>query len=235
MCQFYSPIVDRNFKVYDCVEIDDSHEIIIEKYKLNDKKLKNREIVRLEVNPKDWSELTERFRQGDWDYKEDEEGTLPSWYLKNKKKIKQKVFKKLKAIYKKMFVFSGEHIIKEGRLFAYDSSKVKAYDSSQVRAYDSSKVEAWGSSQVMAYDSSKVEACDSSKVRAYDSSKVEAFNSSQVKAFNSSKVEAFNSSQVEAWGNSNIIIYSCKKITLKYNSAAIDRRKTEVRFKKAEK
>ena len=78
MCQFYSCIIDRNLKVYDSIEIDDSHETTIEKFKLNDKKLENRDIVRLELNP-NWKELMAKFKKSDWNYKVDENGTLPLW------------------------------------------------------------------------------------------------------------------------------------------------------------
>lgn len=109
MCQFYSCIVDRKLKVYDCVDIcEDSHEVVIEKYKLNDKKLKNRDIVRLEVNP-DYDKLTKRFSQKDWNYKVDEQGTLPAWYVKNEAEIKKLVWKRLRQIYKVYFLFGGEY------------------------------------------------------------------------------------------------------------------------------
>ncbi|HUV47222.1 MAG TPA: hypothetical protein VMW29_03750 [Candidatus Bathyarchaeia archaeon] len=211
MCSFYSPIIDRKLKLYDCVEIDDSHETVVEKFKLNDNKLKNRDIVRLEINPLDWNKLKARFNQKDWNYQVDEEGTLPEWYTKNEKKIIQLVFRRLKQLYKKMFVFSGKHTVRSGRLFAYGSSQVKAYGSSQVEAWSSSQVEANGSSQV------------------------EANGSSQVKAWSSSQVKAYGSSQVEANGSSNIIAYSFKKIELKDNSACIDRRQEKPKFYKAEK
>jgi len=251
MCSFYSPIIDRKLKLYDCVEIDDSHETVVEKFKLNDNKLKNRDIVRLEINPLDWNKLKARFNQKDWNYQVDEEGTLPEWYTKNEKKIIQLVFRRLKQLYKKMFVFSGKHTVRSGRLFANGSSQVKAYGSSQVEAYGSSQVEAYGSSQVEAWSSSQVEAYGSSQVKAYGSSQVEAWSSSQVEANGSSQVEANGSSQVKAWsssqvkaygssqveanGSSNIIAYSFKKIELKDNSACIDRRQEKPKFYKAEK
>ena len=47
MCQFYSAIVKRDLEVVDAIEIDDSHETIIKKYKLKDDKLKNRDLLEL--------------------------------------------------------------------------------------------------------------------------------------------------------------------------------------------
>ena len=173
MCSFYSPIIDRKLKLYDCVEIDDSHETVVEKFKLNDNKLKNRDIVRLEINPLDWNKLKARFNQKDWNYQVDEEGTLPEWYTKNEKKIIQLVFRRLKQLYKKMFVFSGKHTVRSGRLFANGSSQVKACGSSQVKAWSSSQVEAYGSSQVKACGSSQVKAWGSSNIIAYSFKKIE--------------------------------------------------------------
>ena len=99
MCHFYSPIIDRNLKLYDVVDESDSHEDIREKYKLPDNKLKDRDIVRLEVTPFEWGKLKRRFNSNLWEYKVDEENTLPSWYKTNETKIKTKVFNRLKEIY----------------------------------------------------------------------------------------------------------------------------------------
>ena len=202
MCQFFSPIVTRKMEILHCVDIDDSHETVIEKFKLKDDKLEDRDFVRLEIEPKDYKQLTKTFKISDWNYGEDEESTLPSWYLKNQEKIKSLAFDELKKIYRKMFVFGKEkRIINNGRIFAYDSSTVEAYSSSVVKAYDSSTV------------------------KAYDSSIIKAYSSSVVEAYDSSVVEAYSSSVVEAYDSSTTIVFSCKRVKVESLAVIVDRRK----------
>ena len=121
MCHFYSSIIDRNLKLYDTVDESDSHEDVRKKYKLPDNKLKDRDIVRLEVTPFDWRKLKRRFSSKLWEYTVDEKGTLPSWYKTNETKIKTIVFNKLKRIYKDKFLFGNDkRVIKKGRIWLFD-------------------------------------------------------------------------------------------------------------------
>jgi len=90
MCKYFSCIATRNLKiVWD--KNKTSHEDLIAKAGLTDDKLKDRDFVRLEFVPKKGTLLSSN--QTDWEYKIDEEGTLPEWYIKNEPYIKQEVWK----------------------------------------------------------------------------------------------------------------------------------------------
>ena len=168
MCDFYSCILDRKGKLYDDPTKTDSHEDLIEKFNLKDNKLKNRDIVRIEVNP-DWDALKKKFNKKDWTYKVDEPSTIPDWYMKNEKKMEGIVWKRIQELYKTLFLFGGEYdelpfdlmiLVKDARIKEMKNQKVlRMGGSSQVlRMRDSSQVgEMWGSSQVgEMWDSSQV-------------------------------------------------------------------------------
>ena len=109
MCQFWSVIVDNKLNLYDAVDINDSHETIISTHYLKDDKIEDREIVRLEVTP-DVEKLTTRFNKKHWDYKVDEDKTLPKWYRDNESKIQKMVFDKLHdEIWQKYILVGGEY------------------------------------------------------------------------------------------------------------------------------
>ena len=78
MCNFWSCILTREGEVLWSKDTD-SHEELVNRHDLNDRKLKDRDFVRIEINPVD---ATSKDR-GDWRYKVDEEGTLPVWYESN--------------------------------------------------------------------------------------------------------------------------------------------------------
>jgi hypothetical protein len=200
MCNFYSCIVDKKLRILDAIDINDSHEATIDKYKLNDNKLEERDIVRLEVNP-DIEKLTKTFDKKFWTYKVDEQKTLPSWYTENEKKIQKLVFdklhddiwqkyilvdKKIEQSTHRISVCKNSHIEKlihdigwmEGSSTVEvmrDSSTVEVMrDSSTVKWMRGSSTVKWmrGSSTVKAMeDSSTVEVMrDSSTVKAMEDS-----------------------------------------------------------------
>jgi hypothetical protein len=178
---------------------------------------KDQPLARVECTP-DWSK--DPTLDESWTFRLDEERT-PDWWADSAEWAE----KECKRICRSLVVTSGERdgedvivsangsvTIKNGRAWAWGSSKVVAWGSSKVEAWGSSKVEAWGSSKVEAWDSSKVEAWGSSKVEAWGSSKVEAWDSSKVVAWGSSKVEAWGSSKVEAWGSSKVEAWDSSKV-----------------------
>ena len=67
---------------------------------------------------------------------------------------------------------SGEHTVKDGLFYAYNSSTVKAYDNSTINAYDISTINAYNNSTVKAYNNSTIKAYDNSTITACDSSVV---------------------------------------------------------------
>ena len=77
MCKYKSMVIVRG-QAEPIYDFDfDNHEKLIEKAKVSDDKLMSRNIVRVEVSPTD--SLVSKKPQ-DWEYKEDEEKSLPDWY-----------------------------------------------------------------------------------------------------------------------------------------------------------
>ena len=156
MCKFFSAIVKRDLEVVHAVEIDDSHESIIKKYKLKDDKLINRDFVRLELTPKDNDVFNHKITN--WNYEVDEEGTLPKWYKDKEIEITKRAYKVLRQIFKEQFLIDAEIEELLGNVKYVKNSKInilrgkvgEMWDSSQVGSMsDSSQVgKMWGSSQV---------------------------------------------------------------------------------------
>jgi len=89
MCIGFSVVVTRGGKVlWD--KKSNSHETIKCKYKLNDDKLDDRDIVNCEVLP--LNNLTSG-KEKDYNIRVDEVGTLPKWWTDNEAELKGKVMK----------------------------------------------------------------------------------------------------------------------------------------------
>ena len=187
----------------------DSHEDIIEEFRLIADGVRGPNILRVEIIPNN-GDFSSEINNKNWIYKIDQD-ISPEWF--DKENDKNRAFEALKEWQNKRVILNKTIKVEEGIYWAYGSSQVMARNSSQVTACDSSQVTAYYSSQVTAYDSSQVTACDSSQVTACDSSQVTARNSSQVTARNSSQVTAYGSSQVTAYGSSQVTAYGSSQVT----------------------
>lgn len=87
MCNFWSAILTRDGVVLWDRDIT-SHEEIIQKHGLNDKKLADRDFVRIEITPND---ITSK-KKSDWRYKLDEPSTAPDWYANDPMTQEKKVW-----------------------------------------------------------------------------------------------------------------------------------------------
>ena len=76
MCNFWSCLLTKDGKVLWDKDIK-SHEDLIERFGLEDKQLKDRSFVRIEITPR--GDILSK-KRGDWSYKVDEPGTVPDWY-----------------------------------------------------------------------------------------------------------------------------------------------------------
>ena len=156
MCEFISCIWTKGKKVlWD--EQAHSHETIIKKHKLKDAVLMNRNFVRVELTP-DYNELTHDLNK--WQFKVDEEETLPDWFDEIDCSSSVRDFFKNKI--KDLLFLEGTHEVRNKYVICANDSTVTARGSSTVEAWGSSTVEAWDSSTVTAWDSSTVEAWGSS-------------------------------------------------------------------------
>jgi len=199
-----------------------AHEDLLAEVCLEDKKLEERDFVKIEIAPKDVKKVSRS--RDDWVYKVDETRTLPNWYDENIVKCQKACWKAWEESVEACLAVDKEEKSGKDQLFfaygsatvvAYGSAMVRAYGSAMVRAYDSAKVVAYGSAMVRAYGSATVEAYDSATVRAYDSAKVEAYDSAMVRAYGSATVEAYGSATVVAYGSAMVRAYGSAKVEQK--------------------
>lgn len=132
-----------------------AHEDLLSELRLEDKKLEGRDFVKIEIAPRDVKKVSRN--RDDWNYKVDENRSLPNWYDENVVKCQGACWKAWEeSIQINLAVDKEEKTGRDQLFFAYDSAKVEAYDST--------KVEAHGSATVVAYDSATVEAYSSATV-----------------------------------------------------------------------
>ena len=129
MCNYFSCIITKDFKVH-WSKKSVAHETIIAETKLEDKKLENREFVRIEISPKDTAKLTRN--PDDWNFKVDEEETLPEWFIENRSKAEKACWKAWEQSVQIQLGLNDEH---KGKLtdtlvFLHDSSSAELYGSS---------------------------------------------------------------------------------------------------------
>jgi len=195
MCQFFSCIITKDLKVH-WSKRTVAHEDLLSELRLEDKKLEERDFVKIEIAPKNNAKMTRD--RNDWVYIIDEERTLPNWYDENIVKCQKACWKAWEeSVQVNLAIDKEEKHGKDHLFFAYDSAKVIAHDSATVEAYDSATVRASGSATVIAHDSATVRASGSATVIAYGSAKVIAYGSAKVIAYGSATVEAYDSAMVE--------------------------------------
>ena len=146
MCQFFSCIITRDLKVH-WSKRTMAHEDLLSELRLEDKKLEERDFVKIEIAPKDVKKVSRN--RDDWNYRVDEERTLPNWYDENVVKCQTACWKAWQeSIEVNLAVEKEEKSGRDQLFFAYDSAKVVAYGSAKVEAYGSATVQAYGSSTV---------------------------------------------------------------------------------------
>jgi len=156
MCNFLSAIVTKNDFYYNVFE--DSHEKIIERYRLNDNGC-DPEFVRVEITPQDGT--IGNINIDNWKLRVDQDYT-PDWFDVREVEILAK--KELQRVFDKYFVVDASLKILEDR-------KIRVLFNSKVERLKNTLVtEMFGSSQVTTM-------CGSSQV-------TEMFGSSQVKKGN---------------------------------------------------
>ena len=185
MCRYFSCIVTKDLKAH-WSKKSMAHEDLVAELKLEDKKLEERDFVRIEITPKENAKVTRNL--DDWTLRVDEERTLPEWYAKDVIKAEKAAMTALEESLQINVALDKEEKRGQDQMFyAYGSSKVEAHDSSKVVAHDSSRVVAYGSSTVEAYDSSTVELKSATAVVL---SNRKIFVTKEAKVIRASKVEA---------------------------------------------
>ena len=112
-----------------------------------------------------------------WTLNVDQDVT-PEWW--DEKADRQRVEEAVEAWRREHVFTDGEHIVKAGKVYAYDSATVKACGSAKVEAYERATVKAFDSATVTAYNSATATAFDSATVYAFGSATVEAYDSAIV-------------------------------------------------------
>ena len=146
MCNYWTGLVTRDGKVHYSLRTE-SHEDLIKEAKVKDVKLVNRDLVRVEITPKEMPPNSLNMK--DWVFKVDEEKTLPGWFTKARGKHVKNCWKAWTVAVKQQVFLDGTHTIKDIQAKAWGSSTVEAWGSSTVKAWGSSTVEACGSSTVI--------------------------------------------------------------------------------------
>ncbi len=173
MCEYFSCIVTNDFKAHWLPENPADHEAVIEKLKLPDIKLKNREFVRIEITPKNKANVT-RVRE-DWQLKVDEEDSLPDWFLENKKKAEKACWL---AWEESVQVNVGIGDEKKGKLTdgyirLYGNSRAVLDGNSSAVLYGNSRAVLDGNSRAVLYGNSSAELYGNSRAELYESSSAE--------------------------------------------------------------
>ncbi len=218
MCKYFSCIVTRNFKVL-WLKNSTGHEDIITTNKLNDKKLVDRDFVRIEITP---NTTPPTRNQKDWTLRVDEQSTLPEWFTTKQKRAENACWKAWTESVKIQLALDIDVLeVTDTLVVSYGSSRVVSYGSSQVVSYGSSQVESYDSSRVVSYGSSQVESHDSSQVESYGSSRVVSYGSSQVESHDSSQVESHDSSRVVSYGSSQVESHDSSQVEIKSKFATV--------------
>ena len=201
MCQLKSCLVLKD-RVY-CPDYD-HHQNMLEKLGIKDDYLgASKTFVRVELLPPDGVEsLMEPLDK--WTLRVDQDVT-PEWW--DADADRPRVEKAVEAWRGEHVFTEGKHIVKAGKVYAFDSVTVTAFDSATVTAFGSVTVTAWGSATVEAYGSATVNAWDSTTVKAWGSATVTAWGSATVTAWGSATVTAWGSATVKAYGSATVKAY----------------------------
>jgi len=219
MCQYFSCIITKDLKVHWSKKIS-AHEDLITELKLEDKKLENRGFIRIEIAPKNENKMTRDPK--DWQFKIDEENTLPEWFIEGRKKAEKACWVAWEqSVQIQLALEDEEKEIRDCLLYAWGNSTVVARGNSKVEARGNSTVVARGNSTVVARGNSKVEARGNSKVEAWENSTVVARGNSKVEAWENSKVEAWENSKVVAWENSKVVAWENSKVEIQSSTSVV--------------
>ena len=200
MCQLKSCLVLKD-RVY-CPDYD-SHQDMLEKLGINDDYLgASKTFVRVELLPPDGvKSLMEPLSR--WTLKVDQDVT-PEWW--DEKADRQRVDEAVEAWRREHAFADGEHIVKDGAVYAYNSATVIAWGSATVKAYGNATVTAWDNATVTAWDSATVTAWGNVTVEAWGNATVKACGIATVEAYGNVTVEAYNSATV-VYPQKNKIVY----------------------------
>jgi hypothetical protein len=158
MCNYFSCIITEDLKVH-WLKNTAGHEDILVAAKLEDKKLTDRDFVRIEIVPKNQAKPTRN--KDDWTFKVDEERTLPDWYEKNVIKAQKACWVAWEESVKIQLVLDDErHEGKDTFFMVYGSGLAEVYGSGRAVVYGSGRAEVYGSGKVELKSTTSVAICN---------------------------------------------------------------------------
>jgi hypothetical protein len=211
MCQYFSCIITKDLKVH-WTKKTTAHEEIIAEAKLEDKKLENRDFVRIEISLKDTTKVTRN--PDDWKFKVDEEDTLPEWFIENQKKVEKACWKAWEESVQIQLGLNDENKgeLEDTLVFLHGSSSAVLNDSSSAELNDSSSAELYDSSSAVLHGSSSAELHGSSSAELHDWSSAVLYGSSSAELYDSSSAELKSKISI-AISNNKIFVH--KEATIK--------------------
>jgi len=237
MCNYFSCIITENLKVH-WLKNTAGHEDILAAAKLEDKKLTDRDFVRIEIVPKNDKKPTRN--KDDWILKVDEERTLPDWYEKNVIKAQKACWVAWEESVKIQLVLDDERhegkdmfflvygsgravvygsgravVYGSGLAVVYDSGRAEVHDSGRAVVYGSGLAVVYGSGLAVVYGSGRAEVYDSGLAEVYGSGRAEVYGSGRAEVYDSGLAEVYGSGRAEVHGSGLAVVHDSGKVELK--------------------
>jgi len=187
MCDYFSCIITKDLRVH-WQKGSASHDDVLQALKLEDVKLQERDFVRIEIVPKNDKRPTRN--KDDWNFKVDEERTLPDWYEKNVIEAQKACWIAWEESVKIQLVLDDErHEDKDTFFMVYDSGLAVVHGSGRAVVYDSGRAVVYDSGRAEVYDSGLAVVHDSGRAVVHDSGRAVVYDSGLAVVHDSGKVE----------------------------------------------
>jgi hypothetical protein len=192
------------------------HDKLIEKAKLTDTKLEDRDFVRIEITQKDSNKPTRFYK--DQIFLVDEEGTLPSWFIEKRKEVEELCRQSWEESVKVNLLLGSESaIIKDDSfVFLYNYAQVELhsnaqaelYDNAQAKLHDNAQAELYGNTQAELYDNTQAELYDNAQAELYDNAQAELHSNAQAELYGNAQAELYDNAQAELYGYAQAKLFS---------------------------
>jgi len=186
MCNFKSAVVTPNGNIYHLDGID-SHEDIINYYKLNDTKLGN--LVRIEYRPIQGKEADLASYELHID-----EVIIPEWFTEG---MKVQVIKRMKAIINKYIIKEDVHILPLGLYILKDNVTIEYANYALIKHAGSAKIENAGYALIEYADNALIQNANCATIRSADSAIIEYAGSAKIENARYAKIEIAEYATIE--------------------------------------
>ena len=175
MCKFFSAVITKNNIFWD--NYLDSHEDIIDKFKIKDKIGENINIVRIEFFPKNDNVFSDI---ENWIFRIDQDN-VPKWFNKEKS---YKEIKRIMVLYKENYIFENKKDIeiRNKRIWLKNSS-------------------------AKLYNNASAELTDNASAKLYDNASAKLYNNALAKLYNNASAKLYNNASAELTDNASAELY----------------------------